>query len=429
MTLLARLLCIIFLSGLSGTALAQARGSISTPFSGMVIRDTASHETGVRSGTDQLRVAIGGVEAPPSSNTGTGGFRLQLRGGRADTSRPGYHMSRTRGPVTLFLSTDLTADNFGQFRWEIDPAGLDALVRGEQRTVSFTFDLYETSPGGFPVRSLDTASISFDLHGENDPIITSISSRSATVTEGERAFFDVTVVRVDTSVDLGGIPSISVILEFGGSGFIRRELFNVLVSVPGLGTHRGHIARRIGHDQDGIDGILWAVIRPATSGHPPYEIGGRGIASMSVLDDDIVVSIEPWFNPFTNVLRDNILERYDANFTLFADRAPNEDRTILLSVEEEGNFFDGAPPTSVTLPAGARSVTFRVLTVDDDIDEADGRITATIQDGDGYTAATAPSNKASITMRDDDVSGVTLSQGVVTVDEDGMAVLKPNARH
>ena len=77
-------------------------------------------------------------------------------------------------------------------------------------------------------------------------------------------------------------------------------------------------------------------------------------------------------------------------------------------------IFNGVPdgidsarwPTRVDILANATAATFLVVTDDDDVDETDSVITATVNAGNGYTAGT--SGSASVTVEDND--GTTQQQ-------------------
>ena len=93
-----------------------------------------------------------------------------------------------------------------------------------------------------------------------------------------------------------------------------------------------------------------------------------------------------------------------ATFTLTADPAPGTDLTVTVTVTEAGNFIAGAAPTTVTITGSETTAMLEVPTMGDSIDEANGTITATVEDGTGYTVAGGGANTASVTVNDDDAA-------------------------
>ena len=102
----------------------------------------------------------------------------------------------------------------------------------------------------------------------------------------------------------------------------------------------------------------------------------------------------------------------NAGFTITADPAPQFDLAIAWTVAQSGDYLDapGAGHRTVTLAAGAASVTLSVGTVDDAADEADGSVSVTLDAGTGYTLA-AGQGSAVVTVRDDDEPVVSIAAG------------------
>ena len=113
-----------------------------------------------------------------------------------------------------------------------------------------------------------------------------------------------------------------------------------------------------------------------------------------------------------------VTEGTAAAFTLTASPpAPVGGLTVTVSVSQTGTFIEGVAPTTVTIAAAATTAPLTVPTTDDDIDEADGEVTATVTAGAGYTVGTG--DTASVTVNDDDTAGVTVAPTMLTVDEAG----------
>ena len=74
--------------------------------------------------------------------------------------------------------------------------------------------------------------------------------------------------------------------------------------------------------------------------------------------------------------------------------------TVPVEISEQGSVAAGAASTGVTFAAGAGTVTLSVATVDDETDEPDGAITATLSGGTGYVLGSAASATVAVTDND-----------------------------
>ena len=101
--------------------------------------------------------------------------------------------------------------------------------------------------------------------------------------------------------------------------------------------------------------------------------------------------------------KSSISERYgQAIFQITASNADESDRIINVDVTQGDNdFLVVSGPTKIVLPANQFQTSLSVPIVNDEIDEPEGFITATILPGTGYTVASTK-NVASIKVRDDD---------------------------
>ncbi len=96
-------------------------------------------------------------------------------------------------------------------------------------------------------------------------------------------------------------------------------------------------------------------------------------------------------------------------YTLTADKPPATDLTIDLTVMDApgSDFIAAEGDQNVTFPAGTTALNYEIPITDDEVDEASGEVTVTINDGTGYTAGT---DTATIRVRDDDATTVTLAE-------------------
>ena len=96
---------------------------------------------------------------------------------------------------------------------------------------------------------------------------------------------------------------------------------------------------------------------------------------------------------------DAVAEGGTAGFTIAADPPPAAPITVNVGVTQAGSF--GATGAAAIAVSGA-TTTYTVTTVDDEIDEPDGSVTATVQAGTGYTVGTA--STATVNVTDDDAA-------------------------
>ena len=96
-------------------------------------------------------------------------------------------------------------------------------------------------------------------------------------------------------------------------------------------------------------------------------------------------------------------------YTLTADKPPVTDLTIDLTIMDVpgSDFIAAEGDQNVTFPAGTTALNYEIPITDDEVDEASGEVTVTINDGTGYTAGT---DTATITVLDDDRTTVTLAE-------------------
>ena len=130
-----------------------------------------------------------------------------------------------------------------------------------------------------------------------------------------------------------------------------------------------------------------------------YMVGASASGTVAVRDDDLpppAVSIA--------AKAASVTEGGDAVFTLTADRSPDADLSVTLSVSETGEgdhvaASDEGPATAV-IAKGATEAVFTLATVSDDLDEPDGSVVVAVQAGAGYAVGNPAS--ASVEVKDDD---------------------------
>ena len=114
-----------------------------------------------------------------------------------------------------------------------------------------------------------------------------------------------------------------------------------------------------------------------------------------------------------------VTEGGDAAFTVTASPAPAADLAVSVTVTTTGDYGYGTLPTSVTIPTTG-SATVTIATTDDEVDEADGSVTLTLNAGSGYTVGAPSSETADVADDDDPVQ----EQTGYTVDPDVVAKVR-----
>ena len=109
----------------------------------------------------------------------------------------------------------------------------------------------------------------------------------------------------------------------------------------------------------------------------------------------------------------DITEGSQATFTLTASPAPTQSLSVSVTPSQSGAYGVGSTAKTVTIgTTGTATVTFS--TSNDSVDEADGSVTATVDNGTGHTVSSSQSS-ATLAVADDDVPELSIaSDGDVT---------------
>ena len=238
------------------------------------------------------------------------------------------------------------------------------------------------------------------------PVVT-VAADAASVTEGGNAVFTLTASPLPASP-----LAVSVTVAASGDYGIAGESRTVMIPTAGSFTLTLATANDATDEPDG------SVTVTVTDG-AGYTVGSSASGSVSIEDDDLpppAVSI--------TAAAASVTEGGDASFTLTADRAPAADLTITLSVTEAAGSdhvaADDEGSRTVTIAKGGTQTAFSVTTVDDAVDEPDGSVTVTVNDGAGYTVSSSQ-GAATVAVSDDDAAatGPVLSVADATERESG----------
>ena len=214
-------------------------------------------------------------------------------------------------------------------------------------------------------------------------------SAGAAVDEGGNASFTVTASPAPQS-DI----TIGYTVAQGGA----------VLAAPGAGQRtvtlaagNASVTLAVATEDDGVDEADGSVSVTLDAGTGYTVAAGAGGASVAVRDND-----EPVVGISAGAA---VTEGAAASFTVTASPVPHAPLEVALTVSQDGDFAASGETgaKTVTVPVGG-SVTLEVPTVNDEKDEPDGLVTATLDAGTGYTVAAAPANAASVEVRDDDAA-------------------------
>ena len=251
----------------------------------------------------------------------------------------------------------------------------------------------------------DPASGTVAIADDDAPLPAIAVSAGDAVTEGGDATFTVTASPAPAS-PLAVSVTVATEGDYGIASGTRT------VSIPAAGSATLTLAT----SDDAADEPDGSVTLTVAAGDG-YTVGAPATGSVSIADDDLpppAVSIA--------AKAASVTEGGAAAFTITADRAPDADLTVTLSVAETGGgdhvaAADEGPATAV-IAKGKTEAVFSVATVDDDVDEPDGSVTVTLKDGGGYTVSPSPGDAAAVTVSDNDAAALpSLSVADVTVTE------------
>ena len=308
-------------------------------------------------------------------------------------------------------------------------------IAGESRTVtipttgSFTLTLATTGDAtdepdgsvtvtvkdgaGYTVGSSASGTVAVRDDDEPLPEVT-IAAGTSPVTEGGDAVFTLTASPLPAS-PLAVSVTVAASGDYGIAGASRT------VTIPTAGSFTLTLATA-DDATDEPDGSVTVTVNDGDG----YTVGSSASGTVSIEDDDLPP-------PAVSITADaaSVTEGGKASFTVSADRAPDADLTITLSVTEAAGgdhvAADDEGTATVTIAKGATEASFSVPTVNDAVDEPDGAVTVTVSAGDGYTVSSSR-GAATVSVSDNDAAaGPVLSVADATVTEGDFAEMMPFA--
>ncbi len=212
-------------------------------------------------------------------------------------------------------------------------------------------------------------------------------SGGGVVTEGADAVFTVSAVPKPAA-------GLDVEVTVGAVGDYGVAVGSRTVTVPASGSVKVTVATS-GDSVDEPDGSVNASLDAPAAGAGYTVSTAAGSASVTVSDDD-----DPPLPVVSVSAGGGVTEGGAARFTLSTSPKPSGMLFVQVKVAESGEFGVLSGSRSVGVPSGG-SVSFTVPTVDDNVDEADGAVSALVLGGSGYTVSDT-AGSASVTVSDDD---------------------------
>ena len=262
---------------------------------------------------------------------------------------------------------------------------------------------------GYTVSS-SSGSATVAISDDDDPLPAtpeiSIVSGSG-VTEGTDATFTITASPAPAA-------SLTVRVTVSQSGDYGASIGARTVTIPTSGSYTLTIATT-DDSRDEADGSVTATVNTGTG----YTVSATaGAATIAVADDDV---------PEISIAADgDITEGGNASFTFIANPSPRSALSVSVAITQSGEFGVAAGSRTITIPTTG-SYTLAIATDDDSEDESEGSVTATVNEGSGYTVL-ATAGTATVNVADDDEpapeSDVTISVADASGPEGGEIIFK-----
>ncbi len=219
------------------------------------------------------------------------------------------------------------------------------------------------------------------------------------ITEGGDATFTVTASPAPAS-------NLDVSVTVSQSGDYGAATGKRTVTIPTTGS----VTLTVGTTDDTTDETDGSVTATVNAGSGYTVSSSQGAATVAVADNDAAPTPE-----VSVTAGSGITEGGDATFTVTASPAPTANLDVSVTVSQSGDYGATTGRRTVTIPTTG-SVTLTVGTTDDDADETDGSVTATVNAGSGYTVSSTQ-GAATVGVADNDdaptpVVSVTAGSGV-----------------
>ncbi len=225
------------------------------------------------------------------------------------------------------------------------------------------------------------------------------------VTEGGDATFTVTASPAPAA-------NLDVSVTVSQSGDYGATTGRRTVTIPTTGS----VTITVGTTDDTTDETDGSVTATVNAGSGYTVSSTQGAATVAVSDNDDAST------PVVSVSAGGgITEGGSASFTVSANPAPAANLDVSVTVSQSGDYGATTGQRTVTIPTSG-SATVTITTTDDDVDETDGSVTATVNAGSGYTVSSSQ-GAATVGVADNDDPVVDEQTGY-TVDPDVIAKVR-----
>ena len=328
--------------------------------------------------------------APPTISIAAGS-------GVTEGSHATFTVTATPAPTTA-LTVNLTVSQSGNFGATIGADTVTIPTTGSGTfTVSTTNDSTD-EPDGSVTATLSTGT-GYTVSGSSNAATVAVSDddpppatptisivAGSGVTEGSDATFTVTASPAPAT-------ALTVNLTVSQSGSFGATTGADTVTIPTTGSAI-YTVSTTNDSTDEPDGSVTATL---SNGSGYTVSGSNNAATVAVSDDDDPPPAPPTISIAAG---SGVTEGSNATFTVTASPAPATALTVNLTVSQSGNFGATTGADTVIIPTTG-SATFTVSTTNDNTDEPDGSVTATLSTGTGYTVSST-NNAATVAVSDND---------------------------
>ena len=357
---------------------------------------TASLSTGtgytVSGSNNAATVAVSDDDDPPAALPT---ISIAAGSGVTEGGSATFTVTASPAPATA-LTVNLTVSQSGSFG---ATTGTDTVIIPTTGSATFTVSTTNDStdePHGSVTATLSTGT-GYTVSGSNNAATVAVSdddpppatptisiAAGSGVTEGGSATFTVTASPTPTT-------ALTVNLTVSQNGNFGATTGTDTVIIPTTGSATFTVSTT-NDNTDEPHGSVTATLSTGTG----YTVSStNNAATVAVSDDD-----DPPPPTISIAAGSGVTEGSDATFTVTASPAPATALTVNLTVSQSGNFGATTGADTVTIPTTG-SATFTVSTTNDNTDEPNGSVTATLSTGTGYTVS-GSNNAATVAVSDND---------------------------
>ena len=371
----------------TGDGISEADGSVTVsiqPGAGYTLNNTRSSATAVVNDDDTPEINIAAdddfvIEGSGASFTITADptphQSLPVTLDIASTGQYGVSAGSRTVNIPTSGSATFSVDTSGDSTYEADGSVTATIQSGNDYTVG------------------SNSSASVDVADDDGPVLT--ITNGGDVTEGQTVSFTIRASKTAT-----GPMTVNLLVEGSGQYGVA-PLGSQTIIVPSHGTKV--ITYYPGDDNiDEADGFATLTLKPGRG----YTVGDPDTSTVNIADNDTLPTDAP---EITITPDGDITEGGKLSFTVHADPAPANPITVRLRYRKADGGGDHRYPGIPQILTVSGATTIASTTVpNNDKDENDSVITATVQAGEGYLLGD-PST-ASVTIADDDVPTVEVKR-------------------